>query len=65
MSDYKITCCSTCDLAAEHLKKIGVDYALYHYIIDGGDRLDDLFQSMSPAEFYGEIEKVRCLPPRK
>lgn len=57
MNDYKITCCSTCDLKAEHLKKIGVEYALYHYIIDGTDYLDDLFQSKTPQEFYGAIDK--------
>ena len=56
MSDYKITCCSTCDLAASHLKKIGADYALYHYVIDGVDYLDDLFLSKTPAEFYGAID---------
>lgn len=56
MSDYKITCCSTCDLSHEHLKKLGVAYGLYHYIIDGTDYLDDLFQSKTPAEFYGDID---------
>lgn len=57
MAEYKITCCSTCDLSDEHLKKIGVAYGLYHYIIDGVDFLDDLFMSKTPAEFYGEIDK--------
>lgn len=57
MSDYKITCCSTCDLTAEHLKAMGVEYGLYHYVIDGDDHLDDLFVSKTPAEFYGEIDR--------
>lgn len=56
MSDYKITCCSTCDLDAAHLKNIGVNYALYHYVIDGVDYLDDLFLSKTPEEFYGAID---------
>lgn len=57
MSEYKITCCSTCDLSDKHLKSLGVAYGLYHYIIDGVDYLDDLFVSKTPEEFYGEIDK--------
>lgn len=56
MADYKITCCSTCDLSAEHLKKLDVGFATYHYIIDGQDNVDDLFTSCSPEEFYGKID---------
>lgn len=55
MQDYKITCCSTCDLTAEHLKSLGVEFAKYHYIIDGVDHKDDLFVSSSPESFYGAI----------
>lgn len=57
MADYKITCCSTCDLTDGHLKKLGVNYALYHYVIDGKDYLDDLYVAKTPEQFYGEIEK--------
>ena len=56
MADYKITCCSTCDLTDDHLKKLGVAYGLYHYVIDGKDYLDDLFVSKTPEQFYGEID---------
>ncbi len=56
MSDYKITCCSTCDLTAEHLRKLGISFAKYHYIIDGKDYPDDLFTSRSPEDFYGAID---------
>lgn len=56
MSDYKITCCSTCDLTAEHLEKLGVAFGTYHYIIDGKDYNDDLFVSRTPENFYGEID---------
>lgn len=61
MADYKITCCSTCDLSAEHLKLLGVNYGLYHYIIDGVDYLDDLFVAKTPEQFYGEID-VGAMP---
>lgn len=56
-ASYKITCCSTCDLAPEHLKNLDIAYANYHYIIDGVDRLDDLFTSRTPENFYGEIDR--------
>lgn len=56
MSKFKITCCSTCDLNAEHLKALDVAYAPYHYIIDGVDNLDDLFVSKSPKSFYDDID---------
>jgi DegV family protein with EDD domain len=55
MNTYKITCGSTCDLTAEHLKKIGVEYLPYHYIIDGVAYADDLYISETPAQFYGKI----------
>ncbi|MCD8286976.1 MAG: DegV family protein [Clostridia bacterium] len=56
MADYKITCSSTCDLSAEHLKSIGVPYNSFHYIIDGQVFEDDLFQSITREEFYGKID---------
>lgn len=56
MKDYKITCCSTCDLSAEHLSSLGVAFAKYHYIIDGVDHKDDLFVSSTPEQFYGAID---------
>ncbi len=56
MADYRITCCSTADVSREHLAKLGVAFAKYHYIIDGVDHCDDLYTSLSPAEFYGMIE---------
>lgn len=42
-------------MTAEHLKSLGVDFAKYHYIIDGVDYKDDLFVSSSPESFYGAI----------
>lgn len=56
MSEYKITCCSTCDLTAQHLKELDVAHGPYHYIIDGVDNIDDLFQSKSPTKFYDDID---------
>lgn len=56
MANYAITCCSTCDLTKEHLASLGVDFATYHYIIDGVDHVDDLYQAVTPAGFYGAID---------
>ncbi len=56
MAEYKITCSSTCDLSAEHLKSIGVPYNPFHYIIDGQVFEDDLFQSTTREDFYGKID---------
>ena len=56
MKDYKLTCCSTCDITAEHLASLGIPFAKYHYIIDGVDYRDDLFTSSTPEEFYGAID---------
>lgn len=53
---YKITCCSTCDLKAEKLSALGVEYAKYHYILDGKDFPDDLYTTKTPETFYGEID---------
>lgn len=55
MKDYKITCCSTCDLTVGHLASLGVAFAKYHYILDGVDHKDDLFVSSTPEQFYGAI----------
>lgn len=56
MKDYKITCCSTCDISAEHLASLGIPFAKYHYIIDGVDNLDDLYTTSTPEQFYGAID---------
>ena len=55
MNDYKITCCTTCDLSKEHLDAMGVAYVKYHYVIDGVEYPDDLFTSRTPEDFYGAI----------
>ncbi|MCD7729188.1 MAG: DegV family protein [Clostridia bacterium] len=56
MADYKITCCSTADIPAERLKSLDIEYANYHYIIDGVNYYDDLYVSETPEEFYAKID---------
>ena len=56
MADYRISCSSTADISAEHLKKLGCVFGKYHYIIDGKDYSDDLYTTITPAEFYAKID---------
>ncbi len=56
MSEYKITCSSTCDLSKAHLDGLGISYVKYHYIIDGKEYDDDLFTSRTAKEFYDGID---------
>ena len=56
MSNYKITCSSTCDLTAEHLKALDCAYIKFHYMIDGAEYPDDLFTTCTPEDFYGKIK---------
>ncbi len=57
MSEYIVSCCSTADVSKEHLDKIGVPYASFSYFIDGKEYSDDLFESLSPKDFYRQIEE--------
>ncbi|MCD8371825.1 MAG: DegV family protein [Clostridia bacterium] len=56
MTDYKITCCTTADISAEHLKELDIAYCKNRYIIDGVEYYDDFYQSETPEEFYGKIQ---------
>lgn len=52
MSDYVLSCCSTCDLTPEMMKKYGLEYVPFHYELAGETYLDDLGQSLDYHEFY-------------
>lgn len=52
MAEYCISCCSTADLTKEYFDKRGIHYVCFHYEFGGKDYLDDLGQTMSPAELY-------------
>ena len=47
MAEYCISCCSTADF-----DKRGIRYVCFHYELGGTDYLDDLGQTMPPAELY-------------
>ena len=52
MAEYSISCCSTADLTKEYFDKRGIRYVCFHYELGGTDYLDDLGQTMPPAELY-------------
>lgn len=52
MAEYCISCCSTADLTKEYFDKCGIRYVCFHYELGGTDYLDDLGQTMPPAELY-------------
>lgn len=43
---------STADLTKEYFDKRGIRYVCFHYELGGTDYLDDLGQTMPPAELY-------------
>lgn len=53
---YILSCCSTVDLTKEHLEKINVPYACFHYNLDGVEYPDDLGQTISFDEFYSRLK---------
>ena len=52
MADYIISTCSTFDLTKEHAEKRDIHYINFHYTKDGVKYEDDLFQTVTPNEFY-------------
>ena len=52
MAEYCISGCSTADLTKEYFDKRGIRYVCFHYELGGTDYLDDLGQTMPPAELY-------------
>lgn len=52
MAEYCISCYSTADLTKEYFDKRGIRYVCFHYELGGTDYLDDLGQTMPPAELY-------------
>ena len=55
MSEYVLSCCSTTDLSKERLQSRNIAYACFHYMVDDVNYTDDLWQSMTPEEFFGAM----------
>ena len=52
MANYILSCCSTADLTKEHFERRDINYACFHYYLDGVEYSDDLGQSMPFDKFY-------------
>ena len=57
MSDYILSCESTCDLSHEHLVRRDIRYIRFHFSLNGKDYFDDLGQSIPYPEFYDRRAK--------
>ena len=56
MANFTLTCCSTADRPKSFFDVRGVPYACFHWNESGADHLDDLYQSISPDDFYAQIK---------
>ncbi len=52
MADYILSCCTCADLTAQRFKDLGVETIGFHYTLNGVEREDDCWQSLSAGEFY-------------
>lgn len=57
MSDYVLSCCSTADLAKEHMDRRDIHYVCFHYELNGKQYADDLGQSVAFEDFYKSMEE--------
>ncbi len=56
MANFTLTCCSTADRSKAFFDAREIPYACFHWQESGVDHLDDLYQSVSPSEFYAAIK---------
>ncbi len=54
---YIISCCSTCDLSADHLAARDIRWLPFHFFMDEVEYADDLGKSMSYEEFYRKMSE--------
>lgn len=47
-----MSCCSTADLSKEHFNKRDIQYVCFHFTLGDQEYLDDLGESVPPAELY-------------
>ncbi|MFR7670912.1 MAG: DegV family protein [Collinsella sp.] len=55
MSDFVLTCESAADRTREFFASRNIPVVCFHYEIDGVVHADDLYQSISPDEFFAQI----------
>ena len=52
MSDYVLSCCSSCDLTNDWMKKRDISYISFNVTVDGTPRKDDMGLTFSPWDLY-------------
>lgn len=52
MKEYALSCCSTADLTKGHFNKRDIQYVCFRFELGGTEYLDDLGESVPPAELY-------------
>lgn len=55
MSDFVLTCESAADRTREFFASRNIPVVCFHYEIDGVVHTDDLYQSITPDEFFAQI----------
>lgn len=53
---FVLSCCSTVDTSAQHLKERDIRFICFHYFMDGVAYNDDMGQTMSADEFYEKMK---------
>ncbi len=56
MSSYALTCESTADYPRSFFLERNIPYVMFHYEIDGVTHDDDLYESVTPEEFFGALK---------
>ena len=55
MSDYVLSCCSTCDLTKEYLESRNIHYVYFNYYLNDLPCKDDFGQTNAPADLYAKM----------
>lgn len=56
MSSYALTCESTADYPRSYFEERNIPYVMFHYELDGVTHDDDLYESVTPEEFFGALK---------
>ena len=55
MSEFVLSCCSTCDLSKKWLEDRDVHYIFFNYEVNGVQCKDDFGQTIKPADLYARM----------
>lgn len=55
MSDYVLSCCSTCDLDKQTIDNDKLEFICFHYFLDGVEHKDDFGQTIPYETFYNKM----------